>query len=201
MHVYRLLVHREGSPFGVNTLHTQGRAPTQIILFIGTTLCEFLSSNGLSMKKKGKDYSGAKFSIQSLYPWTKLTRRNERHFIIKICTYIITLNKKTCDLWNLISSLSPLDCLTKQRHQYLQGKFPHLNDLDHVKIERETTHIFKLLNLSLSPLNYLRNQGKNINKELIKNLYDKFSTFILSIWYRVVNGRETSQTFKLIRSD
>ena len=31
------------------------------------------------------------FSIQSLYPWTKLTRRNERHLIIKLCTCIITL--------------------------------------------------------------------------------------------------------------
>ena len=29
------------------------------------------------------------FSIQSLYSWTKLTRRNERHLIIKLCTYII----------------------------------------------------------------------------------------------------------------
>ena len=31
------------------------------------------------------------FSIQSLYPGTKPTRRNERHLIIKLCTYIITL--------------------------------------------------------------------------------------------------------------
>ena len=31
------------------------------------------------------------FSIQSLYSWTKLTRRNERHLIIKLCTYIVTL--------------------------------------------------------------------------------------------------------------
>ena len=34
------------------------------------------------------------FSIQTLYPWTKLTRRNERHLIIKLCTCIITLNQK-----------------------------------------------------------------------------------------------------------
>ena len=31
------------------------------------------------------------FSIQSLYSWTKLTWRNERHLLIKLCTYIITL--------------------------------------------------------------------------------------------------------------
>ena len=41
----------------------------------------------------GKDYSDAKFLkfIQSLYPWKKLTRRNERHLVIKLCTCIITL--------------------------------------------------------------------------------------------------------------
>ena len=31
------------------------------------------------------------FSIQSLYPWKKLTWRNERHLVIKLCTCIITL--------------------------------------------------------------------------------------------------------------
>ena len=31
------------------------------------------------------------FPIQSLYPLTKLTRRNERYLIIKLCTCIITL--------------------------------------------------------------------------------------------------------------
>ena len=31
------------------------------------------------------------FCIQSLYPWTKLTWRNERHLIIKLCTCIINL--------------------------------------------------------------------------------------------------------------
>ena len=31
------------------------------------------------------------FSIQSLYPWTKLTQQNERHLIIKLCTCIISL--------------------------------------------------------------------------------------------------------------
>ena len=31
------------------------------------------------------------FSTQSLYPWTKLTRRNEGHLKIKLCTYINTL--------------------------------------------------------------------------------------------------------------
>ena len=31
------------------------------------------------------------FYIQSLYPWTKLTLRNERHLIIKLCTCILTL--------------------------------------------------------------------------------------------------------------
>ena len=71
-----------------------------------------------------------------------------------------------------------------------------LTDLDHVKIERETTRIFKLLNLSLSTLNYLRNQGEK-NKESLRQIL----TFILSVWYRVVNGRETSQIFKLIRTD
>ena len=35
------------------------------------------------------------FSIQSLYPLTKLTRRNERHLIIKLCTCIITLYLNT----------------------------------------------------------------------------------------------------------
>ena len=38
------------------------------------------------------------FSIQSLYPWTKLTRRNERHLIIKLCTCIITLKRKSIKL-------------------------------------------------------------------------------------------------------
>ena len=31
------------------------------------------------------------FSIQSIYPWAKLTQGNERHLIIKLCTCIITL--------------------------------------------------------------------------------------------------------------
>ena len=31
------------------------------------------------------------FSIQSLYPWKKLTQRNKRHLVIKLCPYIITL--------------------------------------------------------------------------------------------------------------
>ena len=31
------------------------------------------------------------FFIQSLYHWKKLTQRNERHLVIKLCTYIITL--------------------------------------------------------------------------------------------------------------
>ena len=31
------------------------------------------------------------FSIQSLYPWKKLTQRNERHLVIKLCTCIFTL--------------------------------------------------------------------------------------------------------------
>ena len=42
------------------------------------------------------------FSIQSLYPWTKLTRRNERHLIIRLCTYIITLALNT---WKLLKAL------------------------------------------------------------------------------------------------
>ena len=38
------------------------------------------------------------FPIQSLYPWTKLTWRNERHLIIKLCTCIITLFVILCML-------------------------------------------------------------------------------------------------------
>ena len=67
-----------------------------------TTIMDISLSLTLTQQKlpnlilKDKIIQVQSFSIQSLYPWTKLTRRNERHFIIKLWTCIITVSPKIC---------------------------------------------------------------------------------------------------------
>ena len=57
------------------------------------------------------------FCIQSLYSWTKLTQRNERHLIIKLCTYIITLFHKCCAKFTAWYYLCNLKTLLSNKNQ------------------------------------------------------------------------------------
>ena len=48
----------------------------------------------LKLNTKERIIQVQSFSIQSLYPRTKLTRQNERHLIIKLCICMTTLKHK-----------------------------------------------------------------------------------------------------------